>query len=210
MIETVTAEIAGRTLSLETGRVAEQAGGAVVARYGDTVVLATATSTGKPREGIDFFPLSIDVEERLYAVGRIPGSFFRREGRPSTDAILDARLTDRPLRPLFPKGFRNEVQVIITVLSADQENDPDILGTIGASASLMISNIPFDGPVSSIRVGRIDGQLVALPTFSDLDKSDLDLVVAGTRDAIMMVECGSQEVPEDTMVEAIRFGHEVN
>src|SRR5207248_2073306 len=135
---------------------------------------------------------------------------FRREGRPGTEAILAARLTDRPIRPLFPKGFRNDVQVIITVLSADQENDPDVLGTIGASAALMISNIPFDGPVSSVRVGRVEGEFVALPTFAELEQSDLDLVIAGTRDAIMMVECGSQEVPEDALVEAIRFGHEVN
>ena len=209
MADYVETQINGRPLLIETGTLAQQAGGAVSVRYGDTVVLVTATATAEPRP-LDFFPLTVDYEERLYAAGKIPGSFFRREGRPGTEAILAARLTDRPIRPLFPKGFRNDVQVIITVLSADQENDPDVLGTIGASAALMISNIPFDGPVSSVRVGRVDGQFIALPTYAELQKSDLDLVVAGTRDAIMMVECGSQEVSEDDMVAAIRFGDAVN
>ncbi len=209
MPDFVEIEINGRPLLIETGTLAQQAGGAVSVRYGDTVVLVTATASPQPRP-LDFFPLTVDYEERLYAAGKIPGSFFRREGRPGTEAILAARLTDRPIRPLFPKGFRNDVQVVITVLSADQENDPDVLGTIGASAALMISNIPFDGPVSSVRVGRVDGRFIALPTFSELQNSDLDLVVAGTRDAIMMVECGSQEVPEDVMIGAIRFGHDVN
>jgi polyribonucleotide nucleotidyltransferase len=209
MADYVETEINGQSLLIETGTLAAQAGGAVSVRFGDTVVLVTATASPEPRP-LDFFPLTVDYEERLYAAGKIPGSFFRREGRPGTEAILAARLTDRPIRPLFPKGFRNDVQVIITVLSADQENDPDVLGTIGASAALMISNIPFDGPVSSVRVGRIDGQFVALPTFSQLQQSDLDLVVAGTRDAIMMVECGSKEVPEADMVAAVRFGHETN
>ncbi len=209
MPDYVETQINGRPLLIETGTLAQQAGGSVSVRYGDTVVLVTATASPQPRP-LDFFPLTVDYEERLYAAGKIPGSFFRREGRPGTEAILAARLTDRPIRPLFPNGFRNDVQVIITVLSADQENDPDVLGTIGASAALMISNIPFDGPISSVRVGRVDGRFVALPTYSELQKSDLDLVVAGTRDAIMMVECGSQEVSEDDMVAAIRFGDEVN
>ena len=210
MIHTVSAELAGRTHSFENGKVAAQANGAVVARYGDTVVLATATSTGRPREGIDFFPLTIDYEERLYAVGKIPGSFFRREGRPGTEAILDARLTDRPLRPLFPKGFRNEVQVIITVLSADQENDPDTLGTIAASAALSISDIPFEGPVSSVRVGYIGGEYVVNPTFAQLADSELDLVVASTKDAVVMVEAGASCLPEDTVLGAIMFAHRAN
>jgi polyribonucleotide nucleotidyltransferase len=209
MADYVETEINGRPLLIETGTLAAQAGGAVSIRYGDTVVLVTATASNEPRP-LDFFPLTVDYEERLYAAGKIPGSFFRREGRPGTEAILAARLTDRPIRPLFPKGFRNDVQVIITVLSADQENDPDVLGTIGASVALMISNIPFDGPVSSVRIGRVDGEFVAFPTYTQLKRSDLDLVLAGTRDAIMMVESGSDEVDEDTMVAAIRFGNEVN
>ncbi len=195
---------------LEAGELAGQANGSVVVRYGDTVVLATACVSNQPREGIDFFPLTVDFEERLYAVGRIPGSFFRREGRPTTEAILAGRLTDRPIRPLFPKGFRNDVQVVLTVLSADQENDPDVLGTIGASAALSMSEVPFAGPVSSTRIGYIDGELVVNPTFAQLDESQLDLVVAGTRDAIMMVEAGASQVPERTMLEALELGQRVN
>src|SRR5947209_4698351 len=173
-----------RTIRFETGRLAKQAAGSVVAYLDDETMLLSATTASKsPKDHFDFFPLSIDVEERLYAVGRIPGSFFRREGRPSTDAILDARLTDRPLRPLFPKGFRNEVQVIITVLSADQENDHDTLGTVAASAALAISDIPWDGPVSSTRVGYLNGEFVVLPTFTQRETSDLDIIVASTRDA---------------------------
>jgi polyribonucleotide nucleotidyltransferase len=202
--------IGGRNLSLESGELAGLANGSVLVRYGDVVVLATACVSQKPREGIDFFPLTVDYEERLYAVGRIPGSFFRREGRPSTEGILACRLTDRPLRPLFPKGFRNDVQVVLTVLSADQENDPDVLGTIGASAALCISEAPFAGPVASTRVGYVDGEFVANPTFEQLEVSELDLVVAGTRDAIMMVEAGATEVPEDTMLAALEFGQSVN
>src|SRR3990170_4547151 len=206
MAERLTREIGGRTLTLEVGELAGLAGGAVVARYGDRVVLATACVSDKPREGIDFFPLTVDYEERLYAVGRIPGSFFRREGRPSTDAILAARLTDRPIRPLFSKGFRNDVQVIITVLSADQENDPDVLGTIAASAAICICGVPFAGPVSSVRVGYINNELVLNPTFPQLQESDLDLVVTGTRDAIMMVEAGAKQGPGRTMRAARGIG----
>ncbi len=209
-VQTVTTELAGRTLTLETGRIAGQANGAVTIRFGDTVLLATATSTGRPREGIDFFPLTVDYEERLYAVGRIPGSFFRREGRPGTEAILDARLTDRPLRPLFPKGFRNEVQVIITVLSADQENDPDTFGTVAASAALAISDIPFDGPVSSVRIGYLDGAYIISPTFEQRSRSELDLVVASTRDAVVMVEAGANQLSEATILGGILKAHEVN
>ena len=210
MVTTVSREIGGQTLSMETGKVAGQANGAVVLRYGDTVILVTAVSPGRPREGIDFFPLTVDYEERLYAVGRIPGSFFRREGRPTTEAILDARLTDRPLRPMFPKGFRNEVQVIITVLSADQENDPDVIGTVGASAALCISDIPFDGPISSVRIGRINDQFIVNPTFSQRAECSLDLIVASSRDAIVMVEAGANELSEETVLEAILFAHQTN
>jgi polyribonucleotide nucleotidyltransferase len=210
MAERVERDIGGQTLILEAGDLALLADGAVTVQYGETVLLATACVSDKPREGIDFFPLTIDFEERLYAIGRIPGSFFRREGRPSMDAILAGRLTDRPLRPLFPKGSRNDVQVTITVLSADQENDPDILGTIGASAAVCIAGAPFAGPVSSVRVGYIDGEFVLNPTFSRLQEGELDLVVAGTRDAIMMVEAGARQVPERIMLEALEFGQRAN
>jgi polyribonucleotide nucleotidyltransferase len=210
MPHTYSIDIGGRTLTIETGKVALQADGAVTVQFGETVVLVTACANTTPRPGVDFFPLTIDYEERLYSVGKIPGNFFRREGRPGTEAILAARLTDRPLRPLFPKGFRNDVQIIVTVLSADKENDPDTLATVGASAALSISSIPFDGPVSSVRVGYIDGQYVANPTFDQLAQSDIDLVVAGTRDAVMMVEAGANEVSEEVMLGAIRFGQGVN
>ena len=208
MIHKVEATIGGRTLTIETGRVAEQAGGAVLLRYGDTVVLGTATASESPREGIDFFPLTVDVEERMYAAGKIPGGFIKREGRPTEHSILSSRLTDRPIRPLFPKGYRNDVQVVITVLSADQENDSDVLGIIAASAALTLSDIPFAGPVGAARVGYIDGQIVINPTETDLKRSQLDLVVAGTADAVVMVEAGAKELPEETMIAAVRAGHE--
>ncbi|MBU4225855.1 MAG: polyribonucleotide nucleotidyltransferase, partial [Chloroflexi bacterium] len=201
-----TTTVGSRTISIETGKLAAQAGGAVTVHLNDTVVFAAATM-GDVREGIDFFPLTVDYEERMYAGGKIPGSFFRREGRPSTDAILTARLTDRPLRPLFPEGMRNEVQIIMYSLSADAENPLDILAINAASAAIMISDIPWNGPVAAVRVGRVDGQFVAYPTFAEMDKSDLDLRIAGTRDAILMVECGADEVPEDIMVAALEFGH---
>ncbi|OGO50229.1 MAG: polyribonucleotide nucleotidyltransferase, partial [Chloroflexi bacterium RBG_16_68_14] len=210
MAERFERKIGDQLLTLEVGELAGLADGAVTARYGDTVVLATACVSDKLREGVDFLPLTIDYEERLYAVGKIPGSFFRREGRPSTDATLAARLTDRPIRPLFPKGFRNDIQVIITVLSADQENDPDVLGTIGASAALCMSGVPFAGPVSSVRVGYINGAFVVNPTFAQLQEGELDLVVTGTRDAIMMVEAGASQVPEHVMLQAIEFGQRAN
>ncbi|MEJ5226024.1 MAG: polyribonucleotide nucleotidyltransferase, partial [Anaerolineales bacterium] len=182
--------VGGRTVTFETGKLAHQAGGAVTARIGDTIIFAAATMGGV-REGIDFFPLSVEYEERLYASGKIPGSFFRREGRPGTEAILTARLTDRPLRPLFPKGMRNEVQVIMFSMSSDGINPIDIMAINAASAALMISNIPWSGPVGAVRVGRINGEFVINPTFAEIDASDLDLRIAGTRDAILMVECGA-------------------
>ncbi len=202
----VEAEIGNQTFSLEAGKLAEQADGAVLVRYGDTVILATAVASKEPREGTDFFPLTIDYEERMYAAGKIPGGFIKRESRPSEAAILAMRLTDRPIRPLFPKGYRNDVQVVLTVLSADQENDPDILAVNGASAALSVSNIPFQGPVGAVRVGYIEGQFVTNPTVTQLEESQLDLVVAGTRDALMMVEAGATILPEATMADAIEYG----
>jgi DNA polymerase III epsilon subunit family exonuclease len=202
----VEAELGNQTFSLEAGKLAEQADGAVLVRYGDTVLLATAVASKEPREGTDFFPLTIDYEERMYAAGKIPGGFIKRESRPSEAAILAMRLTDRPIRPLFPKGYRNDVQVVLTVLSADQENDPDILAVNGASAALSVSGIPFLGPVGAVRVGYIDGEFVTNPTFSQLEESQLDLVVAGTRDALMMVEAGAKILPEATMADAIAYG----
>ncbi|MFH1559972.1 MAG: polyribonucleotide nucleotidyltransferase [Chloroflexota bacterium] len=210
MIHTISREIAGRRLTIETGKLANQAGGSVTVRYGDSFLLVTACASPTAREGIDFLPLTIDYEERLYAAGKIPGSFFRREGRPTEVATLAARLTDRPLRPLFPKGLHNEIQVIVTVLSADQENDPDILGIIGASSALSLSEIPFDGPVSATRLGYLNGEIIVNPTFSQLDESKLDLVVAGTKDAIAMVEAGASEVAEEVIIEAVKRGQEVN
>ncbi|MFC1935425.1 polyribonucleotide nucleotidyltransferase [Chloroflexota bacterium] len=209
MVETFSRNIGGRPLTIEIGRFAEQASGAAVIRYGDSVVLATVCTT-KPREGIDFFPLTVDYEERLYAAGKIPGSFFRREGRPPQEAILAARLTDRCLRPLFPKGFRNEVQVIVTVLSADQENPPEILSIIGASTALCISEIPFEGPVGASRMGYVNGDLVVNPVFAQTQGGELDLVVAGTREAVVMVEAGVSELSEQVLLEALRRGQEMN
>lgn len=208
MIHRQEAIIGGRVMSIETGRVAEQANGAVLVRYGDTVLLATVVGSNEPREGIDFFPLTVDVEERMYAAGKIPGGFIKREGRATEHAILACRLADRPLRPLFPKGYRNDVQIVITVLSVDQENDPDILGIVGASAALSISDIPFAGPVGAVRVGYVDGQLRINPQISEMEESRLDLAIAGTADAVMMVEAGAKELPEDLMLEAVRFGQE--
>jgi polyribonucleotide nucleotidyltransferase len=205
---TKTFEIAGRSVTMSTGTVAEQASGAVLVRSGDTVVLSTAIMSRESREGIDFFPLTVDYEEKLYAAGKIPGAFLRREGRPSEQAILTSRLTDRPIRPLFPEGFRNDVQVVSTVLSVDQEADPAILSMNGASAALTISDIPFQGPIGAVRMGYIDGQLVVNPTIADMDRSELDLVVAGTRDAILMVEAGARGVTEQVIVEALEMAHD--
>ncbi len=201
-------EIGGRKLTLETGRVAKQADGSVLVRYGDTVVLATVVASRSAVEGQDFFPLSVDYRERAYAGGRIPGGFFKREGRPAEKEILTSRLIDRPLRPLFPKGFRNEIQLIVLAISSDQENDPGILAMNGASAAVLVAGVPFLGPFGAVRIGHIDGHLVVNPPFADLDRSLLDLVVAATEDSVMMVEAGAREVSEDTLVEAIALAHE--
>jgi polyribonucleotide nucleotidyltransferase len=204
----VSVQIGSQEISFETGKLAKQADGAVVVRAGDTMVLATAQGRQEAREGADFFPLTVDVEERMYAAGKIPGGFFKREGRPTERAILTARMIDRPIRPLWPKGFRNEVQVICTVLSADMVTGHDILCINGASAALMISPLPFLGPVGAVRVGRIDGELVVNPTLRDLeDESSLDLIVVGTREALTMVEAGADEIPEDTILEAFELAH---
>jgi polyribonucleotide nucleotidyltransferase len=198
-----------RTMVLETGKLARQAGGAVTAQLGDTIVLATGTRSATPRVGVDFLPLSVDIEERMASAGKIPGGFIKREGRPSERAILTARLTDRPLRPLFPKGYHYEVQVIGTVFGADQETPYDTVSMVGASAALALSDIPFDGPIGAMRVGRtLDGAFVLNPTYAQIAESDLDLVVAGTKEAITMVEAGANEVPEDVMVEAMLVAQE--
>jgi len=202
-------QLGGRTLTIETGKMAKQAGGAVLVRYGDTAVVVAATASAEPREGIDFFPLTVDYEERLYSVGKIPGGFIKREGRPSETAVLTGRLIDRPIRPLFPEGFRNDVQVVATVLSVDQNNPPDIPAMIGASCALSVSDVPFKGPIGGVRVGRIDGQLIINPTVEEQGKSELNLIVAGTKDAVLMVEASANELPEATILEAIMYGHDV-
>ena len=207
MVHTFEMELGGRRLVLETGHLAGQANGAVLARYGDTVVLVTACMQD-PREGIDFFPLLVDYEERMYAIGRIPGGWFKREGRPSEGAILSARMVDRTLRPLFPDGFRNDVQIVATVMSLDPDNPADVTAMIGASAALVISDIPFDGPIGGVRVGRVDGRFVINPTREQAEKSDLDLVIGASKEAVIMVEAGAREVPEDVVLDAIMFGHE--
>ncbi|AKM18571.1 polyribonucleotide nucleotidyltransferase [Geobacillus stearothermophilus] len=200
-------DVAGRPLVIETGELAKQANGAALVRYGDTVVLSTATAS-REAKNVDFFPLTVNYEERLYAVGKIPGGFIKREGRPSEKAILASRLIDRPIRPLFAEGFRNEVQVVSMVMSVDQDCSPEVAALIGASTALTISDIPFEGPIAGVIVGRVDGQFVINPTVEQMEKSDLHLVVAGTKDAINMVEAGADEVPEEVMLEAIMFGHE--
>ncbi|MBN2676612.1 MAG: polyribonucleotide nucleotidyltransferase [Anaerolineaceae bacterium] len=203
-----TATIGGRPITIETGKLAAQAGGSVTVQLGESIVFAAATMGKTPREGQDFFPLTIEYEERMYAGGRIPGSFFRKEGRPSDSAILTARLTDRPLRPLFNKDMRNEVQVVLFSLSADPDNPLDILAINAASAALMISDIPWGGPVAALRVGRVDEKFIINPTFDELERSDLDLRLAGTRQALLMVECAATEIGEDVMVKALEFGHQ--
>ena len=206
MSEVFETQLGGRPLTIETGKLARLAGGSVTVRFGDTMVLGTANRS-EPRPGLDFFPLTVDFEERMYAAGKIPGGFIKRESRPSEHAILAARQTDRPIRPLFPEGYKDDIQLVITVLSTDLENNPDVLGTVAASAALSISEIPFNGPIGAVRVGRIGGELVVNPTHTELKESELDLIVAGTRDAIMMVEAGATILPEDVMAEAILFGH---
>jgi polyribonucleotide nucleotidyltransferase len=201
-------ELGGRQLTLETGELARQASGSVFVRYGDTCVLAAVTASANPREGIDFFPLTVDYEERMYAAGKIPGGFIKREGRPSEKATLTARLIDRPIRPLFPDGFRHDIHVVITVLSVDPEVDPDVVALVGAGAALAVSDIPFDHNIAGVRVGIIDGQYVVNPTKTQLETSTLDMIMAGTADAVMMVEGGCKEISEEQFLGAVEFGHE--
>src|SRR6202163_3657105 len=208
MKQEVSVELAGgKRISFETGKLAKQAHGSVVVRIGDNVVLATATANPDPREGIDFFPLTVDYREYTYAGGRIPRGFIKREGRPSEREILTSRQIDRPVRPLFPDGFRCETQVIAFVLSADTENDPDVAGINGASAALAISDIPFNGPIGAVRVGLVSGQFVVNPTYAEMRESLLNIMVVGTADGIVMIESGAKEVKEETVVDAIEFAH---
>src|SRR4030095_11525853 len=206
-IATVSVTVGEEDMTFETGKLAKQADGAVVVRSGETMVLATAQGKREGREGADFFPRTVDVEERMYAAGKIPGGFFKREGRPTERAILTARMIDRPIRPLWPKGFRNEVQVICTVLSADLVTPHDILCINGASAALMVSPLPFLGPIGAVRVGRLDGEFVLNPSLPQLEETTLDLIVVGTRDALTMVEAGADQVPEETILEALELAH---
>ncbi|MCI8641260.1 MAG: polyribonucleotide nucleotidyltransferase [Clostridia bacterium] len=208
MFKTYETELAGRKLVFETGKMAGLANGSILVRYGETVVMVNVTASKEPRDGIDFFPLSVDYEEKLYAVGKIPGSFQKREGKPSDKAVLTSRAIDRPLRPLFPKDFRNDVVVVATVLSVEQDNSPEIAAMIGASAALSISDIPFGGPTAAVNVGLVDGKIVINPTEEQRKVSDLTLTVAGTQDKIAMIEAGANEVPDDVMLEAIKTGHE--
>ena len=208
MINKFEMQIGGKDIIIETGRMAKQADGACTVRMGGTVVLVTAVCSGEPREGIDFFPLTCEYQEKTYAAGKIPGGFFKREGRPSEKEILSARLMDRPIRPLFPKGMLNEVQIVAIVVSSDSENDSDVLAMIGASSALTISDIPFNGPIGTVRVGRTDGKFILFPTFKELESSDLDLVVTGNRDGVVMIESGSNELSEDILCEAINFAQE--
>ena len=200
-------DLGGRKLTIEQGKMAKQANGAVLVRYGDTVVLVTATASSAPREGVDFFPLTVDYEEKMYAAGKIPGGFIKREGRPSSDAVLCARLIDRPIRPLFPEGFRNDVQIVATVLCVEQDNPPEIAAMIGASCALTVSDIPFMGPIAGVRVGYVDGTFVINPTEEQRAVSELNLTVAGSHDAVMMVEAGANELSEEVVLDAILFGH---
>ena len=203
-------ELAGRKLTIETGKIAELANGSVMVRYGDTVVMVNVTAAKEPKEGIDFFPLSVDYEEKLYAVGKIPGSFTKREGKPTDKAILTSRAIDRPLRPLFPKDFRNDTCVVATVLSVEPDNSPEVCAMIGASAALSISDIPFDGPCAMTQVGMIDGEFIINPSQAQWKQGDLNLTVASTREKVIMIEAGANEIPEAKMIEAIYKAHEVN
>ena len=207
-MERVEIELDGRTISLEAGDLARQAGGSVVIRQGDTMVLVAATMAPKPREGIDFFPLTVDYREKTYAAGKIPGGYLKREARPSDYETLTCRLIDRPLRPLFPDGFRNETQLVCFVVSHDQVNPADIIAMTGASAALMISDIPFDNPIAGARIGRVEGNFVFNPTHEESEKSDIQLLMAGTADGIVMVEAGAKEASEEEMMNALEFGHE--
>lgn len=206
-IHTVEIEWAGRPLKLETGKIARQADGAVMATYGETVVLATVVSAKSPKPGQDFFPLTVNYQEKTYAAGKIPGGYFKREGRPSENETLVSRLIDRPIRPLFPEGYKNDTQVVVTVIQHDLENNPDILSMVATSAALTLSGVPFMGPVGGARVGYINGEYVLNPHLDEMDESSLDLVVAGTQDAVLMVESEAKELPEDVMLGAVMFGH---
>lgn len=198
---------AGRELVVETGKTCELSNGSCWVRYGETVVMANVTASVKPREGVDFFPLSVDYEERLYSVGRIPGSFMKREGKPSEKAILTSRVVDRPIRPLFPKDMRNDVSVVMTVLAVDPDNSPEIVGMIATSIAISISDIPWNGPIGGISVGLVDGEIVLNPTLEQRARNDLNLTVAGTKDKVVMIEAGANEVDDDTMLNAIIAGH---
>ena len=207
MFKTYETELAGRKITFETGKMAGLANGSVLVRYGETVVLVNVVASKEPKEGIDFFPLSVDFEEKLYSVGKIPGGFTKREGKPGDKAILTSRAMDRPLRPLFPKDFRNDVCVVATVMSVEQDNSPEVAAMIGASAALSISDIPFGGPTAAVNVGLVDGKIIINPTVEEREKSDLTLTVAGTIDKIAMIEAGANEVPDDIMLEAIKTAH---
>lgn len=202
-------QLGGRTLTIEAGKIAKQANGSVLVRYGDTAVVVAVTGTKVPREGVDFFPLTVDFEEKMYAVGKIPGGFIKREGRPSEAAILTSRLIDRPIRPMFPDGYHNDVQIVATAVSVDQDNAPDMVAMIGASCALSISDIPFDGPIAGVRIGLVDGEFIVNPNVEQTKISELSLGVAGTKDAILMVEAGAKEVSEEVMLDAIWFAHDV-
>ena len=203
-------ELAGRTLSVEIGKVAEQANGAALVKYGDTVVLSTATASEKPREGIDFFPLSVDYEERLYAVGKIPGGFIKREGKPTENAVLTSRVIDRPIRPLFPKDYRNDCAVVNTVLSVDQDCQPELVAMIGSSIALSISDIPLYGPTSSVIMGYVDGKIVVNPTAEEREKTQMSVTVASTKEKVVMIEAGANEIEEEIMLKSIFMAHEEN
>ena len=207
-VHTKSMEWGGKTLTLETGKIARQADGAVMVTYGDTKVLCTAVFKKEAKPGIDFFPLTVNYQEKAFAAGKIPGGFFKREGRPSEKETLTSRLIDRPIRPLFVKGFRNETQVVTTVMSHDLENNPDVVAMIGASAALTISGAPFLGPIGGARVGMIDGEFVLNPTAEQMEETDLDLMVAGTQEGVLMVESEAQELSEQTMLDAVMFGHQ--
>src|SRR4051794_1119782 len=205
MSHTVEIDLYGSKVSLETGKIAKQANGAVVVRSGDSVVLVTACSSGKPKPGASFFPLTVDYREYMYAAGKFPGGFIKREGRPSEKEILTSRQIDRPIRPLFPEAFRNETQVVAFVYSADKENDTDVLGINGASCALALSDIPFHGPVGAVRIGIVDDQFIVNPTYGEREKSTLNIMVVGTKDGIVMIESGAREINEDRVVDAIEF-----
>lgn len=208
MFKKVETEIGGRLFSIETGHMAKQAHGSAVVRYGDSMVLVTVVTSKNTKAGMDYFPLTVDYQEKTFSAGKIPGGFFKREGRPTDKEIIASRCIDRPVRPLFPEGFFDEVQIIATLLSADPEIETDTLAITGASAALEISDIPFQGPIAGVRVGRVDGNFICNPTFQQMKQGDLELIVAGSRDAVVMVEGSAKELPEETFVEAIEFAHQ--